>query len=80
MGANIEEEENRQERLARGAIVDLVKSKEQPNQSGRKNQSECGEGGKVVYFVEVFLIVSLMFHENVKKIYRGQKIVRYFCR
>jgi hypothetical protein len=53
----------------------FLKSKERPNQSERKNQSECGEVGKVVYFVEVFLIVSLMFHENVKKIYCGQKIV-----
>jgi hypothetical protein len=53
-----------------------VKSEERPNWSERKNQNECGEGGKVGYFFEVFLIVSLIIHENVKKVYRGQKIIR----
>jgi hypothetical protein len=35
-----------------------VKSKERPNRSEGKIQNECGEEGKVVYFVEVFLIVT----------------------
>jgi hypothetical protein len=43
-------------RIYRGMM--LVKSKEQPNWFEGKIQNECGEEEKVVYFVEVFLIVS----------------------
>ncbi len=38
-----------------------VKSKEQPNRSERRNQNECDEGGKEGYFVQVFLIVRIIF-------------------
>jgi hypothetical protein len=52
--------------------VDHVKSKEQPNWSEGGVRTSVVKEEREYTFVEVFLIVSLIFHENVKKICFGQ--------
>jgi hypothetical protein len=43
------------------------------NRSERRNQNECDEEGKEGYFVEVFLIVSIIFWCILMKLYLRQK-------
>jgi hypothetical protein len=50
-----------------------VNSQERANQSVRKRQNECGEEEESVYFVLVFLIVSLILDKFVKEKYISDK-------
>ena len=50
-----------------------MKSKERPNRSERGVRTSVVKEEGEYTFVEVFLIVSLIFHENVKKKYISDK-------
>jgi hypothetical protein len=49
-----------------GMLADHVNSKEQASQSERRVRTSVVKEKRVMTFVEAFLIVSLIFHKNVK--------------